>query len=190
MYVRLVRAQDASNCWITEARNEFKLATASGPAGTIVSFASRLQQPATTTFLSQIDPSRKANFMLRSRRASASLLAHYVFRPAPPSHIIARLSLLFLLLFFSSSFFFFHSQLFLVLLPPSCTLYLVLVFFIIFSLFCLVLFLFLFVFFFGVRLSGSTVNRAFIIIASRRGWCRRGRATGPRKGHWPADSST
>lgn len=107
MYVRLVRAQDASNCWITEARNEFKLATASGPAGTIVSFASRLQQPATTTFLSQIDPSRKANFMLRSRRASASLLAHYVFRPAPPSHIIARLSLLFLLLFFSSSFFFF-----------------------------------------------------------------------------------
>lgn len=123
MYVRLVRAQDASNCWITEARNEFKLATASGPAGTIVSFASRLQQPATTTFLSQIDPSRKANFMLRSRRASASLLAHYVFRPAPPSHIIARLSLLFLLLFFSSSFFFFFIPnfflFFFLLLVPS-----------------------------------------------------------------------
>ena len=101
------RSQDAT-CDRTGARNEFKLATASAssPAGTIVSFASRRQQPATTTFLSQIDPARKANFMLRSRRASASLLAHYVFRPAPPSHIIAPLSLslsLFLFTFSSSS---------------------------------------------------------------------------------------
>lgn len=102
-----------------EARNEFKLATPwTSPAGTILSFGSRRQQPATTAFLLQIDPGRKANFMLRSRRASASLLAHYVFQPTPPSHIIARLSLLFsffLNIFFS---FFFHSQLLLVRLSP------------------------------------------------------------------------
>lgn len=105
----------------TGARNEFKLATASAssPAGTIVSFASRRQQPATTTFLSQIDPARKANFMLRSRRASASLLAHYVFQPAPPSHIIAPLFLS-LFLFTFSSFFSLRSLFFsLLLLPPS-----------------------------------------------------------------------
>ena len=176
------RSQDAT-CDRTGARNEFKLATASAssPAGTIVSFASRRQQPATTTFLSQIDPARKANFMLRSRRASASLLAHYVFRPAPPSHIIAPLSLslslsfslsfyfffFFFFFFFLSLFFFSSFFLLLSVLHSSSFLFLLLL--LLLLLVCPFFSRFLLFSSFEVRLSGSTVNRAFIIIASRRG---------------------
>lgn len=133
-----------------------------GPAGVILSLASvaQQQQRATSneTFLLQIDPVRKSNFMLRSRCASASLLAHYVFQPAPPSHIIARDSVPLFLLFFS------HPP----PTPPPRP----------YSPFG-PSYVFLFFFFLCAGV-GLSVNRAFIIIASSRGgWCG-GRATGPR----------